>query len=50
VSITILDAEERVRRRLHVSAQPFTVVPNETAHVDWMIDTGFAAESRMPQE
>src|SRR5882762_5123347 len=46
----ILDAEGRVRRRLHVRAQPFTIVPNETAHVDLTIDTGFAAEASTPQE
>jgi hypothetical protein len=46
----ILDAEGRVRRRLHVRAQPFTVVANETIHVDVTIDTGFAAERSAPQE
>ena len=46
----ILDAEGRVRRRLHVRAQPFTIVPNETVHVDMTIDTGFAAERSGPQE
>src|SRR6267378_4767283 len=46
----ILDAEGRVRRRLHVRAQPFTIVPNETVHVDITIDTGFAAERSAPQE
>ena len=42
----ILDAEGRVRKRLHVRAQPFTIVPNETVHVDMTIDTGFAAEAQ----
>jgi hypothetical protein len=46
----ILDAEGRVRRRLHVRAQPFKIVPNETIHVDMTIDTGFAAERSAPQE
>jgi hypothetical protein len=46
----ILDAEGRVRRRLHVRAQPFTIVPNETIHVDMTIDTGFAAEASTPHE
>jgi hypothetical protein len=46
----ILDAEGRVRRRLHVRAQPFTIVPNETVHVNITIDTGFAAESSAQQE
>ena len=46
----ILDAEGRVRRRLHVRAQPFTIVPNGTVHVDITIDAGFAAEASTPQE
>jgi hypothetical protein len=46
----ILDAEGRVRRRLHVRAQPFKILPNETVHVDMTIDTGFAAERSAPQE
>ena len=46
----ILDAEGRVRRRLHVSAQLFTIVPNETVHVDMTINTGFAAERSAQQE
>ena len=46
----ILDAEERVRRRLHVKAQPFTIVPNQTVHVDMTIDAGFAAERSARQE
>src|SRR6266404_4283593 len=46
----ILDAEGRVRRRLHVRAQLLTIVPNETVHVDITIDTGFAAEASTPQE
>ena len=46
----ILDVEGRVRRRLHVRAQPFTVVPNQTVHVDMTIDAGFGAEATTPQE
>jgi hypothetical protein len=46
----ILDVEGRVARRLHVRAQPFTIVPNETVHVDMTIDTGFAAEASTRQE
>ena len=46
----VLDAEGRVRRRLHVRAQPFTIVSNETLHVDLTIDIGFAAERSAPQE
>ncbi len=46
----ILDAEARVPKRLHVRAQPFTIVSNETVHVDLTIDIGFAAERSAPQE
>jgi len=46
----ILDVEERVRRRLRVKTQPFTVVPNEKVHVDLTIVTGFAAEASTPHE
>src|SRR5258707_9106323 len=46
----ILDVEGRVPKRLHVRAQPFTIVPNETVHVDITIDTGFAAERSAGQE
>jgi hypothetical protein len=46
----ILDVEGRVPKRLHVRAQPFTVVSNETAHVDMTITTGFDAEGSAPQE
>jgi len=46
----ILDVEARVPKRLHVRAQPFTIVSNETVHVDLTIDIGFAAESSAPQE
>jgi hypothetical protein len=46
----VLDVEGRVARRLHVRAQPFTIVPNETVHVDMTIDTGFADEASTRQE
>ena len=46
----ILDVEGRVPKRLHVRAQPFTIVPNQTVHVDITIMTGFGAESGAPQE
>jgi hypothetical protein len=46
----ILDVEGRIPKRLHVRAQPFTIVPHETVHVDITIDTGFAAEASTPQE
>jgi len=46
----ILDVEGRVRRRLHVRAQLFTVVPNQTVHVDLTIEAGFGAEATTPQE
>jgi hypothetical protein len=48
--VYILDAEGRVRRRLHVRAQTFTIVPNETVHVDMTIDTGFAEEGSAQQQ
>ena len=46
----ILDVEGRVPKRLRVRAQPFTIVPNETVHVDMTITTGFGAEVSAPQE
>ena len=46
----ILDAEGRVRRRLQVRAQPFTIAPNQTVHVDMTINTGFAAERSARQD
>jgi len=46
----VLDVEGRVARRLHVRAQPFTILPNETVHVEITIDTGFAAEARTRRE
>ena len=46
----ILDVEGRMGKRLRVRAQPFTIVPNETVHVDMTITTGFAAEASTSQE
>jgi|SRR5437868_10157206 len=46
----ILDVEGRVTKRLRVRAQPFTVVSNETVHVDLTIVTGFAAEGSAGQQ
>ena len=46
----ILDVEGREPKRLHVRAQPFKIVPNETVHIDMTIDAGFAAEANAPQE
>jgi hypothetical protein len=45
----ILDAEGRVRRRLHVRAQPFRIVSNEAVHIDMTIVTGFGAEGSARQ-
>jgi hypothetical protein len=46
----ILDVEGRMRKRLRVRSQPFTIVPNETVHVDMTIVTGSSAEAIAPQE
>ena len=46
----ILDVEGRVAKRVHVRAQPFKIVPNETVHVDMTIDTGFAADRSAGEE
>jgi hypothetical protein len=46
----ILDVEGRVRKRVHVRAQPFTIIANETVHVDMTVDAAFAAEGTAPQE
>jgi hypothetical protein len=46
----ILDVEGRVPKRVHVRAQPFTIVANETVHVDITVDAAFAAEGTAPQE
>jgi hypothetical protein len=46
----ILDVEGRMGKRPRVRAQPFTIVPNETVHVDMTIATGSSAETIAPQE
>jgi hypothetical protein len=46
----ILDVEGRVPKRLRVRAQPFTVLSNETVHLDMTIVTGFGAEVGRSQE
>ena len=46
----ILDVEGRVPKRLRIRPQPFTVVVNETVHVDMTIVTGSSAEASAPQE
>ncbi|MFZ0916529.1 MAG: hypothetical protein WAN04_06515 [Candidatus Udaeobacter sp.] len=38
----ILDVQGRIAKRLRAKPQPFTVVPNETVHVDMTIIMGFA--------
>ena len=39
----VLDVENRVRKRLGVKAQPFTVATNETVHVDITVMIGLLA-------
>jgi len=46
----ILDVEGRLPKGLRIRAQPFTVVANETVHVDMTIVTGSSAEAGAPQE
>ena len=36
----VIDVQDRVRKRLEVSAQPFTIAANQTAHVDTTVITG----------
>ena len=48
--VYILDVEARVAKRIHVRAQPFTIVPNGTVHVNMTITTGFADETSRRQE
>jgi hypothetical protein len=36
----ILDVQDRRRRHVRATAQPFTIVSNQTVHVDMNIDTG----------
>jgi hypothetical protein len=37
----ILDVQDRVAKRIRAKPQPFTVVPDQTVHVDMKIFTGF---------
>jgi hypothetical protein len=39
----VLDVENRVRKRVGVKSQPFTVAANETVHVDITVMTGLLA-------
>src|SRR5918996_1983265 len=36
----VLDVQDRRRRHVRTRPQPFTIVANQTAHVDMNIDTG----------
>jgi hypothetical protein len=36
----VLDVQDRRRRHVRAASQPFTVVSNQTVHVDMTIDTG----------
>jgi hypothetical protein len=36
----VLDVENRRRRHVRATPQPFTIVSNQTAHLDMNIDTG----------
>jgi hypothetical protein len=36
----VLDVQDRRRRHVRVRPQPFTILSNQTAHVDMNIDTG----------
>jgi hypothetical protein len=36
----VLDVQDRRRRHVRAVPQPFTIAPNQTAHVDMGIDTG----------
>jgi hypothetical protein len=36
----VLDVQNRVRKHVRAKPQPFTVVANETVHVDMHMDTG----------
>jgi len=36
----VLDVQNRRRRHVRAKAQPFTVVANQTVHLDMVIDTG----------
>lgn len=37
----ILDVQDRLAKRIHAKSQPFTVVSNQTVHVDMSIFIGF---------
>jgi hypothetical protein len=36
----VLDVQDRARKHVRAKPQPFTIVSNQTAHVDMNIDTG----------
>ena len=36
----VLDVQDRRHRHVRAAPQPFTIAPNQTAHVDMSIDTG----------
>lgn len=36
----VLDVQDRRRRRVRATPQPFTVISNQTVHMDLNIDTG----------
>jgi len=46
----ILDMQRGESAQLRAKPQPFTVVANETVHVDMTIVTGSSAEASAPQE
>ena len=46
----VLDVQDRAQKYVRAKLQRFTIVPNETVHVDMTIDAGFAAEASTPQE
>jgi len=46
----ILDVQGRGPKRLRARAQPFTIVSNETVHIDMTIVTGFGAEGSTSQK
>ena len=46
----ILDVERRVAKRLRIRAQPFTITPEQTSHVDLTVMSGVLDESTGPQE
>jgi hypothetical protein len=46
----ILDVQRGESAHLRAKPQPFTIVPNETIHVDMTIATGSSAEAIAPQQ